>query len=310
MTASTVIGESTPVIPTQPEASSAPVVETTVIADPAAPAPATPAVDPGTSTPSEGDTTQDPSATEPTPKPSRAQERIEDLVAERNAIREYAEFWRTKALEGTTAPTPAAPVTPAVPDKDPAPKPEDFDFDTQKLAEAQAAWTERQISKRVAAEVQKAIRSNSDQQTFEGHKEKYQERIDAFAAKTPDFRVVMSNPRLPQLHEDAARLVVASDLGAEVTYHLGRNPDKLARIARMSPVQQAQAIGRLEAELKMPTPVVVPPVTKPVVTPTRAPAPPTPVVGGSGTPALSMEALGPDEWATARRAELKAKKRR
>ena len=67
-------------------------------------------------------------------------------------------------------------------------------------------------------------------------------------------------------------LILTSDVGADVAYHLGQNHALAAQIAAMNPVEAARAIGRIEAGIVQPKPR----------TETKAPDPISPVRGSAG----------------------------
>ena len=66
-------------------------------------------------------------------------------------------------------------------------------------------------------------------------------------------------------------LILTSDVGADVAYHLGQNHALAAQIAAMNPVEAARAIGRIEAGIVQPKPR----------TETKAPDPISPVRGST-----------------------------
>lgn len=206
-------------------------------------------------------------APEAPPKGS-ARERIEELVAERNALKKYLEY-RDSLEQQRPVAAPTA-VTPAPTTAEAAPTLESCQFDTDKWTQAMNAWTQKQIQ----VGIKQALSTEKQTATVETQKAKFEERMETFAKATPDVKVVLGNPALPRLAPEAASLVVASDLGPQILYHLGKNPEKAARIARQSPIEQAAAVGRLEAELK---------VTKaPQKQLSNAPSPPTPTKGAGG----------------------------
>jgi hypothetical protein len=203
------------------------------------------------------------------PPKGSARERIEELVAERNALKKYLEYRdsleQRPATVATSAPTVAATT-------DAAPTLESCQFDTDKWTQQMTAWSQKQIQ----AGVKQALNSERQTATVEIQKAKFEERMAAFEKVTPDLKVVLGNPALPRLAPEAAALVVASDLGPQILHHLGKNPEKAARIARQSPIEQAAAIGRLEVELK---------ATKaPQKQLSNAPSPPTPTRGAGSAP--------------------------
>lgn len=230
-----------------------PPAEPVAVVDPETPPAEGDVVDPADSTPPAADDAA------PPPKGS-ARERIEDLVAERNALKKYIEY--RDSLEQrpvAAAPSVAAPVEVSEP-----PSLESCQYDTDKWTKAMNAWTKTQIQ----SGVKQALSAEKQTATAEDHKAKFEERMAAFEKVTPDLKVVLGNPSLPRLSPEAAALVVESDLGPQILHHLGKNPEKAARIARQSPTQQAAAIGRLEVELK-----VQPKPSKQI---SNAPVPPTP----------------------------------
>lgn len=223
-------------------------------------------------------------ASEPEPKGSRARERIEDLVAERNALKKYAEYLQTQmAAKPAAAETPPPSQEPAVVTTEAAPSLESVGFDTDKWTKAMETWTAKQIERGVKA----AVTNVQAEQQQAVVRQAFESRLSAFQAKTPDLQVVLGNPALPRLDTEAAKLVVASELGPQILYHLGKNPDKAVRIARQNAVGQAAAIGRLEAELSA---AAAKPPQKTTASITKAPAPPTqtPAGGAARTDPMTM----------------------
>jgi hypothetical protein len=211
-----------------------------------------------------------PVADEPAPEAppkGSARERIEELVAERNALKKYLEY-RDSLEQRPPAPAPAV----AAPATEAAPTLESCQFDTDKWTKEMNSWTQKQIQ----AGIKQALTTEKQTATVETQKAKFEERMESFGKSTPDLKVVLGNPSLPRLAPEAASLVVASDLGPQILYHLGKNPEKAARIARQSPIEQAAAVGRLEAELKV--------APKPQKQLSNAPSPPTPTRGAGGAP--------------------------
>ena len=251
------------------------------------------------------------------PKRNRAQERIEDLVAERNAAKEYADYWREKALEvmQTSKPTqeprqqPQAAQVPEVP-----PTLEQFGYDQNKWAEAYSKWTDAQLT----AKVEQALEQSRQQTQQRDIAMQFEEKINVFKETHPDFDIVMANPRLPQLDKIAAAMIVASDHSADISYKLGKNPDLATRISRMSSSQQALAIGRLENEVireqsaprSAPTPSPAAPKPAAQVKPvTQAPEPLEPVPGG-GAPDVSPENMDTNEWMRSRLTQVRQNRTR
>lgn len=220
-----------------------------------------------------------------------ARERIEDLVAQRKALEKYIEY-RESAWNQPTA----AKEAPVAAVAEGAPTLESCQFDTDKWTKAMNAWTSSQIQ----SGIKQALQSEKQTATVEDQKAKFEQRMESFAKTTPDVKTVLGNPSLPQLSPGAAALVVASDLGPQILYHLGKNPAVAARIARQSPIEQGAAIGRLEAELKVPNP------QKKL---SNAPPPPTPNKGADA-PTLDDTKMSVADFVKKERAALAARRQR
>jgi hypothetical protein len=126
----------------------------------------------------------------------------------------------------------------------------------------------------------------------------YHEREEVARDKYDDFEQVAYNPNLP-VTEAMARAIQASEIGPDVLYHLGSNPNDAARISRLDPILQAREIGKIEARLG-----AEPPVKKT----SNAPAPIAPVTARSqGTPRYdttdprSTKSMSTSEWIEAER---------
>lgn len=260
------------------------------------------------------DTGSDKTPEAPAPKGS-AQERIADLVAERNAFRKYGEYQgeqiarltaqiealKTGKAPAADDPASAAPAAPAAqpaaaPVNDPRPTLDQFDFDAAKFEAAESAWIERQIDRRVDKALGKKEAATAETAAKQAEKalaDNFNSRLQEFGKTHADLGVVLANPALPQLGKLASRHILTSELGANIVYHLGKNPDLAVRISRMTNEQQLVAIGRVEAQLtSTPAPRQEPPRQK---TTTQAPPPPTPVPAGAAAQ-KSLESMTMDEF--------------
>jgi len=128
--------------------------------------------------------------------------------------------------------------------------------------------------------------------------EAYHDREEQAREKYDDFEQVAYNPKLP-ITEVMAETIRASDVGPDVAYYLGANPQEAARISRLSPFLQAKEIGKIEVKL-----ADNPPVRKS----SSAPAPIKPVnARTSGNPAYdttdprSVKSMSTSEWIEAER---------
>lgn len=90
--------------------------------------------------------------------------------------------------------------------------------------------------------------------------------------------------------DDVCEIIVRSDIGADIAYHLGKNHYLARQISAMPPIEAARAIGRLEASL----------AARPAQPQTNAPPPITPV-RGSRPGQKSPESMSMSEYIAARR---------
>lgn len=253
------------------------------------------------------DLTSETADQQPPKAKGRAQARIEDLVASNKALKASLDYLQNQVLAKLPQAAPAQPQTEAPPAGaqpvaavEAAPTLEGCGYDTDKWTKAMHAWTD----KRIAAGVNQAVQTVQQNQTEATRKAAFETRMATFGKTTPDLQVVLGNPALPRLSKDAAALVVDSEIGPQILYHLGKNPEKAARIARQTPVQQAAAIGRLEAELAPKTSTQ----KKTTSNITKAPAPPTPTKGNSGAPSTDATKMPIGDFIKRERAQAAEKR--
>jgi hypothetical protein len=128
--------------------------------------------------------------------------------------------------------------------------------------------------------------------------ESYHDKEEDARNKYDDFEQVAYNPKLP-ITDAMAQTIQASEVGPDMAYYLGSNPKEAERISRLSPLQQAKELGKIEAKL----------ADNPVVKKTSsAPAPIAPITArSSGSPATdttdprSIKSMSTSEWIEAER---------
>ncbi len=151
------------------------------------------------------------------------------------------------------------------------------------------AQIEHLAEKRAAEKV--ALREKQLQQ--ERTSEAFLEKAEKASERYPDFQAVVGNPTL-QINDGMAEFISDSDQGLDVAYFLGKNPDRAAQIAQMSPHKAAVALLRIEAELTA--------SSKPHQS--SAPKPLTPTKGAAALDGLHP-GLSDEEWARRRDKELR-----
>lgn len=185
----------------------------------------------GTETPEAADDAGE-ATEEPVKKVPWFQKRIDEVTAQKYEAQRQAEYYKGLA-EGRTAAQPVeAP-------RDGPPQLEQFET----FEEFERANIRFELKQELAAE--------REQQKQRAALTTFQEREAAVRASKPDFDTVARNPSLP-ITPTMAQAIWESDVGPEVLYHLGSNPQEAARISAMSVARQAAEVGRIEAALSKP----------------------------------------------------------
>ena len=128
--------------------------------------------------------------------------------------------------------------------------------------------------------------------------ESYHDKEEDARNKYDDFEQVAYNPKLP-ITDAMAQTIQSSDIGPDMAYYLGSNPKEADRISRLSPLQQAKELGKIEAKL----------ADNPVVKKTSsAPAPIAPITARSSgssatdtTDPRAIKSMTTSEWIEADR---------
>ena len=178
---------------------------------------------------------------------------------------------RDRELETLRARPAATTKAPAAGGVDPdMPKEADFNGDYFAFTEAKTAYTAAKAA-REAAEI--VFKSREDaaaaQRTAEDQRRitaDHLERVEAAKEVITDFDAVMEGMKGVNVTDSLIGLIKASENSAVISYKLANDPELLKRIDRMTPLQQAKEIGRLEVSEKLPERKTVtkadPPLTK------------------------------------------------
>lgn len=236
----------------------------------------------------EGDT-----EVEPAPrKPQTAQERINELTrarreAERREadLRKQLEELRAAAPKEAPAPKPEAPA-PREAAKGP-PRPEDFEFgelDAAYIAAVVDYQTDKRLTEFREAQQQERLRAEEEtrQRTVQ---QKFQQQIEAGRQKYADYdEVVVQGAQAGTwpLSETLGLLLVESEVGDDIAYHLASNPDEAESVDRLAPVEQARYFGRLEAKFSAARAAATGGESAVRPATTRAPRAPAPITSARG----------------------------
>lgn len=163
------------------------------------------------------------------------------------------------------------------------PKRDDFDDPDEYIA-AKAAWNGSQAVTRreqeAAQEELQRIEREQQHAVYGG----WVEQVEEARSRYQDFDKVVFDQTAP-ISEGLASLLMTSDMGADIAYHLASNRAEAKRLSELPPVEAAREIGRLEARLTTPQPK----------SETAAPPPPRPV-SGRGAPERDPAKMSMDEY--------------
>lgn len=179
------------------------------------------------------------------------------------------------------------------------PKPETF-ATTEDYVEAVSEWKARQIMQEtLTAQEAKRQEATQRQQQQEMAKQ-WEAKAEKAEEKYDDFDEVAYNPRTP-ISQPMAELIHASDMGPDLAYYFGKNPDDAARIAQLDPIRAAKEIGKLEVKVATLT------QQKPV---SRASPPINPIRGGDANIGVELSDADSDAvWLKKREQQIAAKRK-
>ncbi len=188
---------------------------------------------------------------------------------------EEAEARAARAEAGNDTKTPAA-----QPKKDADGKPTPDSFETH--AEFVEALTDWKVSQKLGEKDQQVATERQKAQREEALV-KWNERKAAATVAHPDFDEVVENADVT-VSPAMTQAIVESDLGAEIAYYLGKNPDEANRIAKLSASAALREMGKIEARLENTAEKKeTPPAEKAAPKPSVKPKPVAPVNGTAKT---------------------------
>jgi hypothetical protein len=160
----------------------------------------------------------------------------------------------------------------------PAGKPKAENFATyEEYTEALTEWTvDQREAKRTQAEAKRA--QDAEVKT---RQEQWLAKVADAKERYPDWKQVVETDEDRPMTGVMQQTIFEMESGADVVYYLAQNPDELKRIAKLSPTQQAAALGKIEDKLDLDADE--PESKKPAVT--KAPAPARTVRGSSASDA-------------------------
>lgn len=173
----------------------------------------------------------------------RIQKEIDRAVAARKAAEDAAAQLQEKLAHQDTAPAKKA-----EPTKSGEPRLEDYETYEQ-YTRALARYEAKEL---IAAERAEEAKRNAEAAS-KAKADSWQERIEAARDKYEDFDDALESITVP-ITDAVQEAILESPMGADIAYHLANNPKELQRLGKLSAVQAAIEIGKLEAKLTTPKP--------------------------------------------------------
>ena len=185
---------------------------------------------------------------------SRSQQRIAELVAQREEARRRAAELAAQREEARRRAAELEQRLAAQTDQD-APNEDSFDS----YEEYQRAAIRYEAKQALKAERQLDIEAHR-QADSDLALQQFQVRAEAARQKHPDFDAVVGNQNLA-ISQDMLQIMAESEVGADVAYHLGKNPAEAQRLSMLPPALMGREIARLEVKMSaQPAPVLPTPI--------------------------------------------------
>lgn len=210
------------------------------------------------------------------------QQRIDELTRARHEAEREATYWKQRAEPPAKEPAQEAKPTP------------DKFTDYADYVEALTEWKADQKVNEALAKRDQQQAEKAQQSVQETKAKTFVERQATVRQSIPDYDEVMTAAADIRVAQHVHEVLLDSDRGPELAYHLAKNPDEAARISALSPLAAARELGRLEASLEKPATA-----SKPV---SKAPAPIKPIVTGA-TSTQDPSRMSMDEYRSWRKSQ-------
>lgn len=221
------------------------------------------------------------SSTETESKKDSVQKRIDQLTAEKYELLADREYWRNlnKPQE-----------TPKEEAQQPIKTLADFDYDESKFIEY--------VQSTVTQQAQQQFEQTARQQEAARQEASFRRAEAQFAGEQSDYYAVTNTPGL-EISQQLAEEIKGSEMGPQVAYHLGKNPEVSSKLSRMPYKQMMRELVKIETNLSKPKPKVE----------SKTP-PPTPKLSGNDKASViradskNSDSLSTEEWMKRRNKQL------
>lgn len=182
-------------------------------------------------------------------KSKGVQTRINKLTAEKYRMAEELKELRSRLDDLASGKVNKPEPTVEVSEK---PKLEDFDYDQEAYLDALSDWKIEQKLKTNSEQTEARKANEAKEAEFNKNVAAYNERVSKSGFK--DYKEVVSNiPVNVPLAEDTAKYIIESDLGPQLTYYFGKNPEKWKELSKLGTGKQVAEIVRIENAIKAKT---------------------------------------------------------
>jgi hypothetical protein len=235
------------------------------------------------------------------PETNRLSERFAELTRHRRDAERDRDHWRDLAMRTLSQrPADGQLLTPLA---ERVKTLADFNFDEVQ----HQAYISQQAAKAATEAAKRELRAEQEAQRKQREIAEYAGRVKDFAKDKPDFNEVAN---YAPISDQIAEMVIRSEQGPELAYHLGKNPDVATSISALPAGIAAYELGMLAARLKFDRETA----SKAKAALSQAP-PPAPRIEASGEAGGRVSTTDPDsdkmtddEWAKAERKRLAGKK--
>jgi len=237
------------------------------------------------------------------PDPTAMQAEVERLREVKRKAEEDAKYWRQQKAEARAeyfrdrdrgAAPPPVPPPADVPGVGPEPKAADF-TDYDEYVKGLTDWRVKQARAQWEMESARKAQQEALQHRQENLKTKLQEGYQLY----PDFEEVAFDRTASHITPMVVDILADCDHPADVAYYLAKNRVEGMAISRMTPLQAARAIAKLEDKIVATRAGTPAPTTKPI---TKAP-PPIKPVGANAPVSKNPENMTQKEYEAWRRAQ-------
>lgn len=210
------------------------------------------------------------------------QQRIDEITRARHEAEREAAYWRERATAGNQDKA-----QPSANEPPPKPTPDKF-ADYAEYVEALTDWkTDQKVREALSARDTEQAKQ-AEGRVQQTKQQAFAERVQQARTSITDYDEVVGLSDLP-IAPHVGEVLLDSDLGPQLAYHLAKNPDLANRLNQMSPTAAAREIGRIEAGLEKPA-------TPAAKTTSKAPPPINPIGSGRTNAAANPAQMDMEQY--------------